>query len=60
MFKIIGFFLVLYVCYAAATGRVWAKAGIRAREILREESPRYFWVVVGIYTALSMALFFVF
>lgn len=60
MFKLIGFFLVLYVCYAAATGRVWAKAGIRARQILREETPGYFWMVVGTYTALSVALFTVF
>ncbi|MBA8883092.1 hypothetical protein [Dokdonella fugitiva] len=60
MFKIIGIFVLLYVAHAVATGRVLAKSGIRMREVLREESPRYYWTVVVIYAALSLALFTVF
>lgn len=60
MFKVIGALLLIYVCYAIATGRVLAKAGVRAREVLREDSPSYFWVVVVIYAALSVALITVF
>jgi muconolactone delta-isomerase len=60
MFKAIGFLLAVYVCYAVVVGRVVAKAGASAREVQREESPGYFWVVVGIYAGLSLALVTVF
>ncbi len=60
MFKFIGTVLLIYIFYAIATGRVLAKAGIRVREVLREDSPRYLWMVVAIYSALSVALLTVF
>lgn len=60
MFKLIGTLLVLYVCFAVASGRVLAKAGAGSREVLREESPGYFWTVIAIYAGLSVALVFVF
>jgi hypothetical protein len=60
MFRIIGVLVALYTLYALVTGSVWAKAGISAREILRQESPGNFWTVIVIYTALSVALIFYF
>ena len=56
MFKFIGAALAVYVCYAIVHGSVYAKSGISGRNVLREESPRYFWVVIAIYAALSLAL----
>lgn len=60
MFKALGILLALYVCYSAVTGRVLAKAGYRVREVHRDESPRYFWIVIAIYAGLSIALVTVF
>ncbi len=60
MFKTLGAALALYVCYAVVRGSVYAKSGPGGRAIIRDESPQYFWVVVGIYAALSGALIFVF
>lgn len=60
MFKPIGILLAIYVCYAVVTGRVWAKSGIRAREVVREDTPGYFWTVIVIYAGLSIALLTVF
>jgi drug/metabolite transporter (DMT)-like permease len=60
MFKLIGAVLAVYVCYAVVTGRVMAKAGAGSREVLRDESPGYFWVVIAIYAGLSLALFTMF
>jgi len=60
MFKVIGVLLAVYVCYSVFSGRVVAKAGAGSREVLREESPRYFWTVVAIYAGLSLALVTVF
>lgn len=56
MFKVIGAALAVYVCYAIVSGGVYAKSGISGRNVLREDSPRYFWVVIAIYSALSLAL----
>jgi hypothetical protein len=58
VFTIIGSLLATYTCYAVATGRVWAKAGPGAEVVWRSLSPRYFWIVIGIYGALSAALVF--
>jgi hypothetical protein len=60
MFKVIGAGLAIYVCYAAVSGSVYAKSGISGRGVLREESPTYFWVVIAIYAALSLALVLLF
>ncbi len=60
MFKALGVVLAAYVCYCVFSGRVLAKAGIGSREVLRDESPLYFWAVVAIYSGLSAALLTVF
>ncbi|TAH40527.1 MAG: hypothetical protein EYC71_13455 [Gammaproteobacteria bacterium] len=60
MFKALGALLVIYTVYAAVEGKVFAKSGVRGRTINRDESPVYFWIVVGIYAALSIALLTVF
>lgn len=60
MFKALGAILALYVVYAIARGSVVAKSGPGGRWISRDESARDFWIVVGIYAALSAALMFVF
>jgi hypothetical protein len=56
MFKLIGALLAIYTACAAANGTIHAKSGIRMRTIAREESPGYFWSVVGIYGVLSLLL----
>ena len=60
MFKALGFILAIYTVYAAFTGEVYAKSGASGRTVSKEESPTYFWVVIGIYAALSVALVTVF
>ena len=60
MFALIGVALGLYTVAAAASGRVWAKAGPGGRIVSREASPDYFWIVIAGYAALSLALIFLF
>ena len=60
MFRIIGVLVAVYTLYALFSGRVWAKKGPGAEEILRQESPGYFWTVIVIYFGLSLALVFYF
>ena len=60
MFKLLGVLVVLYTLYASSTGEVFAKSGIWGRRISRVESPRYFWTVIAVYGALSLALLTIF
>lgn len=60
MFKLIGALLVLYTLFAAINGEVYAKSGVWGRTIRKVDEPTYFWIVIGIYAALSIALFLVF
>ena len=60
MFKALGILLAGYVLYAIIRGEVVAKAGPGARLIAKQESTRYFWVVIAIYSCLSLALLTVF
>ena len=60
MFKILGALVAIYTLWAAWAGEVIAKDGPWGRKVLRQDSPRYFWTVIGIYSALSVALFTVF
>jgi hypothetical protein len=56
LFDLLGALLALYLAYALARGEVVAKSGPGARRIRRDDSPRGFWTVVGIYAALAAAL----
>lgn len=56
MFKLLGTLLACYTLYAAITGEVWAKDGIRGVRVCRLQRRGYFWVVVAIYGGLSLAL----
>lgn len=58
MFKFLGAALACYVAYAALSGSVIAKAGAGSRSVERRDSPVYFWAVVAVYAALSVALLF--
>jgi hypothetical protein len=60
MFDLLGLLLGAYTAYAAVTGRVFAKAGAGGVTVDRAERPAYFWAVVAIYAALSVALLTVF
>ncbi len=60
MFEPLGLLVGLYAAYAALRGEIYAKAGPGARRVSRDESPEYFWIVVAIYAALSVALLTVF
>ena len=63
MFKalgVLGVLVALYTAHAAFRGEVLARSGPLGRMVTRADSPRYFWVVIGIYAALSVALVTVF
>ena len=60
MFKAIGLLLIIYVIYSAYKGEVYAKKGPGGQMYYRTETPKYFWTIIGIYTGLSLALFFIF
>jgi hypothetical protein len=60
MFRLIGALLVLYTLFAAINGEVYAKSGVWGRTIRKADEPTYFWIVIGIYAALSIALFVIF
>ena len=57
--KMLGFLLAFYTFYAAVAGEVHAKSGVRFRIVSRDETPFYFWSVIGIYGAFSIVLFVV-
>ena len=56
MFKILGILVGLYTIYSIVTGSVYAKSGPGGRTVDRQESPEYFWVVIAIYSCLTVAL----
>ena len=60
MFKILGVLVGLYTAMAVVKGEVYAKSGVSGRTILKGQEPRYFLVVIAIYSALSLALLFLF
>lgn len=60
MFKPLGILVAAYVLYAVWRGEVFARSGIWGKTVVREESPRYFWVVIGCYALLAIALLTVF
>ena len=60
VFKILGALLGLYTLYAALKGEVYAKRGASGRVVSRADSPEYFWVIIAIYTGLSLALVTIF
>jgi hypothetical protein len=60
MFKLLGVLLAIYTALAAHRGEVYAKHRAWGRTIERDSEPRYFWAVIGVYAALSIALMTVF
>jgi hypothetical protein len=60
VFRVLGLLLALYTICAALAGAVYAKSGPGGRVVSRDESPGYFWIVIAIYTGLSLALLTVF
>jgi hypothetical protein len=62
MFKLLGIIVGAYTLWAAFNGKVYAESGglRQARMIVKEDEPRYFWVVIAIYGGLSIALMTVF
>jgi hypothetical protein len=59
-FKVLGILAALYTAYAAISGKVYVKSGAGGKTVTRAESPREFWVSIGIYAGLSIALLTVF
>jgi len=60
LFKILGVLVGLYTICATIKGEVYARSGWRGRTVAKLESPIYFWVVIGIYAVLSIALVTIF
>ncbi len=59
-FKTAGVLLAVYTVYAGFVGSIYAKSGAWGRTVSRRDSPSYFWVIVVIYAALSVALVTIF
>lgn len=60
LFKALGTLLALYVVYALATGRVYAKHRWWGRSWERDTDPLPYWTGIAVYGGLSVALWFVF
>jgi hypothetical protein len=60
MFKLVGLLVGLYTAQAAMKGEVYARKGAWGETVSRDKSPRYFWVVVAVYSCLAIALATVF
>lgn len=58
--KVLGGVVGLYTLFAAIKGEVYAKSGVSGRLVSKADSPGYFWVVIGIYAALTIALVTIF
>lgn len=56
--QILSLALAGYGGYGLATGRVYAKDGISAREIARSDQPGYFLIVCLCYIGVGILLFF--
>ena len=57
----VGIVVGIYTLRAIAVGYVHAKqaASLHWRIVYRDESPIYYWVIIGIYTGLSIMVWFV-
>lgn len=60
MFKGLGILVAIYAIYAISRGEVFAKSGVSGKTISKIESPKYFWIVILVYVALSIALLTIF
>jgi hypothetical protein len=56
MFDLLGIALAAYVVLAVAQGAVYAKRAAWGERIERASEPGRFWTVIGIYSALVVAL----
>lgn len=56
MFKVLGILLAVYAVFAIYRGEVYAKSGTSGKTVDRSTSPKYFWVVICIYSGLAMLL----
>lgn len=60
LFKLLGVLVIAYTVHSVWRGEVFASSGPWGKTIVREDSPRYFWAVIGIYGLLGLALLTVF
>jgi hypothetical protein len=59
-FQTLGVLLAIYVIYALACGRVYAKDRWKGATFERGVQPGRYWTTIVIYAGLSAALYFVF
>jgi len=59
-FVLLGVLLAIYVVSCVLGGSVVVKAGLGRRTYQREAQPNMFWLSVGIYAALAIALMTIF
>jgi len=60
MFRVLGVLVLIYAVFATFKGEVYAKSGPWGRMVSRGTSPHDFWVVIGIYGCLGIALITIF
>lgn len=60
LFKTLGVLLAVYTLYAVWRGEVYARRRAWGESITRSERPQWFWTVIAIYAALSVALLTIF
>jgi hypothetical protein len=56
IFDLLGVCLALYTAYAVVSGEVFVRHRAWGRSVLRQDEAPYFWSVIAIYGALSVAL----
>jgi hypothetical protein len=59
-FKLLGAALVIYVAYALAYGRVYARHGVWGKSYSRDDDPWSYWSSIVVYVGLAVALLFIF
>lgn len=55
----LGALLSCYGCYGLFTGAVWAKDGISAREVFKEDEPKTFWLICCCYIGVGGMIYFI-
>jgi len=59
-FVLLGILLGIYVVASILNGRVVVRSGAGARTLHRESEPNQYWLSIGIYSLLAIALITIF
>lgn len=60
LFDLLGVLVALYVVASVVAGHVYVRSGPWGTRVHRDEQPRRYWIGIGVYAALAVALVAVF